>query len=59
MNAPSHPRLFMPLALTLIAAAWLTLWIWGSSPYARYLYHVDWSETGLAGLCNAAPRASP
>jgi predicted metal-binding membrane protein len=55
MNAASHPRLFMPLALTLVAAAWLTLWLWGSSPYARYLNHVDWSETGLAGLCNAAP----
>jgi predicted metal-binding membrane protein len=55
MNAASHPRLFLPLAVTLIAAAWAILWAWDSSPYARYLHHVDWSATGLAGLCSLAP----
>ena len=55
MSATSQRRLFVPLAVTLIAAAWLTLWVWDSSPYARYLHHVDWSETGLAGLCRVAP----
>lgn len=55
MSATSQRRLFVPLAVTLIAAAWLTLWVWDSSPYARYLHHVDWSETGLAGLCSVAP----
>ena len=55
MSATSQRRLFVPLAVTLIAAAWLTLWAWDSSPYARYLHHVDWSETGLAGLCRVAP----
>src|SRR5260370_37197527 len=54
MSATSQRRLFVPLAVMLIAAAWLILWVWDSSPYARYLHHVDWCETGLAGLCSVA-----
>jgi predicted metal-binding membrane protein len=40
----------------LTALAWLTLWLWGESPYARYLDHGKWTEIGLAGsLCRAFP----
>jgi predicted metal-binding membrane protein len=41
-------------ALTL--AAWLALWLWQQSPYARFLEHGDWSDAGLlASLCGALP----
>jgi len=42
-------------ALTL--AAWLALWLWQQSPYARFLEHGGWSDAGLlASLCRALPR---
>jgi predicted metal-binding membrane protein len=55
MRAASQPYLFVPLTVALSAAAWITLWVWDSGPYARYLHQVNWSETGLAGLCSLAP----
>jgi predicted metal-binding membrane protein len=40
----------------LTGVAWLTLWLWGQSPYARYLDHGKWTEIGLAGsICRALP----
>jgi predicted metal-binding membrane protein len=45
----------LPLAIMLIATAWITLWLWDSSPYARYMHGVDWSATGLAVLCRLPP----
>jgi predicted metal-binding membrane protein len=40
----------------LIATAWLALWLWGQSPYSRYLDHGSWAEIGIAGsLCRALP----
>ena len=32
-------RLFVPLMVALIALAWLALWVWGQSPYGRFLSH--------------------
>ncbi|MFQ5848795.1 MAG: DUF2182 domain-containing protein [Candidatus Methylomirabilales bacterium] len=34
-------RLFTALLVILIALAWLALWAWGQSPYARYLNHEE------------------
>jgi predicted metal-binding membrane protein len=46
----------MPLMAALTATAWLTLWLWGHGPYARYLDHGHWTEIGFAGsLCRALP----
>ena len=40
----------------LAAAAWLALWAWSASPYARYLDHGRWTDPGVAGpLCSALP----
>jgi predicted metal-binding membrane protein len=56
MHAVSHRSRFLPLMAALTAAAWLTLWLWGQSPYARYLDHGNWTEIGVAGaLCRALP----
>ena len=56
MQAVSHRSRFLPLMAALTAAAWLALWLWGQSPYARYLDHGNWSEIGLAGsVCRALP----
>ncbi|HME22150.1 MAG TPA: DUF2182 domain-containing protein [Acetobacteraceae bacterium] len=47
---------FPPLATGLVALSWITLLIWGASPYARYLYHGDWTTIGLgAALCAVVP----
>ena len=56
MQSTSRRSLFLPLTAGLAALSWLTLWIWGQSPYARYLDHGGWAEIGFAGsLCHALP----
>src|SRR5206468_9979719 len=56
MQAASHRDRFLPLMAALAATAWLTLWLWGQSPYARYLDHGNWTEIGIAGrICLALP----
>lgn len=45
------------LLVLAIASAWVALWLWGSSPYGRYLHHGQWTQLGLTeGLC-AVPGA--
>lgn len=40
----------------LIASAWLTLWLWSASPYARFLDHGAWADAGVfAALCRSIP----
>ena len=39
MRALANRRYFLPLMGALIALAWLALWAWGQSPYARFLSH--------------------
>ncbi len=34
-----NDRLFIAVLLAVVALAWLSLWVWGQSPYARYLDH--------------------
>src|SRR5215204_6646358 len=51
MRAPANHRYFLPLMGALIALAWLALWAWGQSPYARFLSHHHLDEVrGGAGL---------
>jgi len=50
---------FLPLMAALSATAWVTLWLWGRSPYSRYLDPGNWTEIGVAGaLCRALPGGS-
>ena len=37
-------KLFLGLLVALIALAWLSLWLWGQSPYGRFLDHSQFSE---------------
>ncbi len=37
-------RLFIALVGALVVLAWLVLWLWGWSPYARYLEHWELAE---------------
>jgi predicted metal-binding membrane protein len=40
----------------LIVSAWLALWLWSASPYARFLDHGGWADVGaLAALCRSVP----
>jgi predicted metal-binding membrane protein len=41
-------RLFASALLGLIALAWVSLWIWSSSPWARFLGHEEDGEASLA-----------
>ena len=34
-----NDRLLIALLLAVVALAWLSLWVWGQSPYARFLDH--------------------
>jgi len=46
----------MPVMGLLVAAAWLALTLWATSPYGRYLDHGSWSDIGLAAaICRALP----
>lgn len=56
MKTASRSDLFLPLLAGLVLSAWVTLWAWDESPYARYLNHAGWLETGPVGhLCSAVP----
>ena len=39
MTALSQRHILIPFLLALIALAWVTLWVWGQSPYGRFLTH--------------------
>lgn len=41
MWAVTDRRLFLALVGALIALAWLALWVWGQSPYGRFLSHEE------------------
>ena len=49
----------LPLVLLLgglASTAWLMLWLWSASPYARYIEHEGWTQVGaFAALCRAIP----
>ena len=34
-----NDRLFVALLIAVVALAWLSLWVWGRSPYSRFLEH--------------------
>ncbi len=40
-------RLFTALTVGLVALAWLVLWLWGQSPYGRFLSHEELGEVEL------------
>ena len=40
-------RFFTILVSALIALAWLVLWVWGQSPYGRFLSHEHLGEVSL------------
>jgi predicted metal-binding membrane protein len=42
-------RTYFPLLGALIALAWLALWVWGRSPYARFLSHHHLGELRSGG----------
>jgi len=45
----SDQRVFVVLLGALIGLAWLTIWVWGQSPYARYLSHGELGQVSLGG----------
>lgn len=47
-----NDRLFAVVFLSIVALAWLSLWVWGRSPYGRFLDHeaIDQISTGYATL---------
>ena len=47
MRVVADRRYFLLLMGGLIALAWLTLWLWGQSPYGRLLNHDELSAADL------------
>ena len=43
-------RAFLGLIASLVGSAWCALWIWGRSPYGRYLGHQQLGEIGAGSL---------
>ena len=43
-------RAFLGLIASLVGSAWCALWIWGRSPYGRYLGHEQLGEIGAGSL---------
>ena len=39
-----NDKLFLALLIGLVALAWISLWVWGQSPYGRYLDHEALTE---------------
>lgn len=46
----AHRTYFLPLTGALIFLSWLALWVWGRSPYARFLSHHHLGEIHNGGL---------
>lgn len=47
---------FVLFFFALTTVAWLVLWLWSASPYARYVTHGGWGDmAGLASLCASLP----
>lgn len=54
---PQALRLALVVALSL--AAWLALFAWSLSPYARFLEHGGWADAGVFGaICRSIPQGS-
>ena len=49
MNAAADRRLLFSLLGSIIALAWLALWVWERSPYGRYLNHGELGSLGDFG----------
>jgi predicted metal-binding membrane protein len=49
MNAIADRKTFISSITSLVVLAWLILWIWGRSPYDRYLSHAQLGEIGRDG----------
>ncbi len=50
MRVRTHDhRLFIGLLLGLVGLAWVALWLWGHSPYARFLSHEHLDEVTTGG----------
>jgi predicted metal-binding membrane protein len=47
---------FLPITVVLTVFSWAALWLWGGSPYGRYLDHGSWVGTGsVLAICHALP----
>jgi predicted metal-binding membrane protein len=49
MTARADRRAFLWLIGSLVTLAWVILWVWGRSPYGRYLYHGQLGAVGIDG----------
>ena len=48
VNTVAPRRLLLPVLGSLVAIAWMSLWIWERSPYGRFLHH---GEAALIEIC--------
>ena len=49
MRVASRRSFLLPILSALIILAWVTLWVWEHSPYARYMHHGGMGHMGTTG----------
>lgn len=55
LRIPSREALFTATLLGVVALAWVSLWLWGGSPYGRFLSHREIEHAGLSDLARLTP----
>jgi predicted metal-binding membrane protein len=46
--AVSDRRVFTALLVALVGLAWMSLWLWGETPYGRFLSHAELSDADIS-----------
>ena len=54
-SIPARRTVFTVVFVAVVALAWAALWIWGRSPYGRFLSHHALQGTGLSALLRLTP----
>jgi len=55
LHIPSRKSMFTVVLLGLVALAWVALWVWGRSPYGRFLSHHALTEARLSDVARLTP----
>src|SRR5215210_9532070 len=49
MRCTTDRKVFTGVFLALVLSAWLALWVWGQSPYGRFLDHQNFASNSWGG----------
>lgn len=55
LRIPGRETLFTATLLGIVGLAWVSLWVWGGSPYGRFLSHDEIEHAALTDLARLTP----